>query len=329
MSQVVPLHSTLPAMAFTGPQLELIKKTVASDTNQDEFNLFIEVAKFRGLNPFLRQIYAVVYCKDDPKKRKMSIITGIDGFRIIASRCRDYRPDESPPIFEIDPAKKGPSNPEGIVKCVVRCFKLGPDKQWYPVAGEAYWDEFAPLKEVDEAFEWVDTGETWPDSGKPKKTRRRKQGDFALVPDGKWATMPRVMLSKCAESICLRKGWPEDFSGVYVAEEMDRARIEDMTATDAIEEYARDRRLHLTRANDSICVLWDVTRPLEAIPVGQFADEVLKRLPTFKSAADLAGWKETNAVALNHFWARAKPDALELKKKIEEREAELRSGAAA
>src|SRR3546814_3753630 len=52
------------------------------------------VCKRVGLDPFRRQIYAVVYSKDKPDKRKMSIITGIDGFRAVAARNRDYRPDD-------------------------------------------------------------------------------------------------------------------------------------------------------------------------------------------------------------------------------------------
>jgi hypothetical protein len=48
----------------------------------------MEVARRVGLDPFRRQIYAVVYNKDKPKKRKMSIITGIDGFRAVAARGR-------------------------------------------------------------------------------------------------------------------------------------------------------------------------------------------------------------------------------------------------
>src|SRR3546814_7837866 len=73
---------------------DLVKRTVAADCNTAEFNLFDKVCKRVGLDPFRRQIYAVVYSKDKPDKRKMSIINGIDGFRAVAARNRDYRPDD-------------------------------------------------------------------------------------------------------------------------------------------------------------------------------------------------------------------------------------------
>lgn len=330
MSHALATRSNaMPAvMNFNGPQLELIKKTVANDTNDDEFNLFIQVSKLRGLNPFLKQIYAVVYSKDDAKRRKMSIITGIDGYRTIAARCRDYRPDETPPQFEVDDTKKSSENPEGIVKCVVRCFKLGPDNQWYAVAGEAYWEEYAPLKEDDDAFEWVDTGEKWPDSGKAKMTKRRKPGDFKRVPDGKWLTMPRVMIAKCAEVNALRKGWPEDFSGIYVTEEMDRSRLDDMLATDALDEHARDQRLMRVGGNSTIAVVWNPGQPMAVVQIDAFADAVLAHARKITDHRDLMGWMETNAVALNQFWARHKSDALELKKQLEARVIELKGAAA-
>lgn len=327
MGEVVPVRQNT-VMAYSGKQLELIRRTVASDCNEDEFNMFIEVARLRDLNPFLKQIYAFVFSKDDLKKRKMSIITGIDGFRIIAARCRDYRPDENSPRVEFDESKKSSENPLGIVKVTVSPYKFGPDGKWYPVAAEAYWDEYAPLEYSENDLEWVDTGEKWPDSGKPKMRKQPKQatdGEAKRVPSGLWLKMPHGQLSKCAEAQALRKGWPEEFSGVYVQEEMERSRVADVTASEAVAAYETDKRLQLTSAVDTICVVWDPGKPMEAVPMGTFADGVLERLPQFASLADLTGWKETNRVALNHFWAKSKSDALELKKHIEKREAELRA----
>ena len=115
--------------SYSASQLALIRRTVAKDSNQDEFDLFIEICKQQGLDPFKKQIFAQVYNKDKPDKRQMVVVTSIDGYRAKAQRCGDYRPAEEETRFESDPAMKDPqSNPMGLMRAVVRVFKFGPDK---------------------------------------------------------------------------------------------------------------------------------------------------------------------------------------------------------
>ena len=302
---VVPLRPR----DYSGNQLSLIKRTVASDCSRDEFDLFIEVSRRVGLDPFRRQIYAVVYSKDNPEKRKMSIITGIDGFRAVAARNKDYRPDEDEPDFKVNPELKGPTNPLGLERAKVRCFKLAPDGEWHPVVGVAYWDEFAPVKEVWE----YDTDQR----------KRVPTGRYELDAKSKWATMGRIMLAKCAEAQALRRGWPEDLSGIYAPEEMARADAIDVTPSDAAEHHETEERRKLVGSSRAIAFMWEAGAPLELVPVGQLADRCLAFIEKATSPTQLEAWRETNRVGLQSFWAESKGDALAVKKALEARIAEL------
>lgn len=321
MSNVIALQTPSPIRPrdYSPEQMALIRRTVAADTTPDEFNMFVEIAKRAGLDPFRRQLYCVVYNKDNADKRKVSFITGIDGFRAVAARNGDYRPDDREPEFVTDPSLEGPSNPRGLVKAAVRAFKRH-GSEWHPVVGVAYWAEFAPMK-TEGAFKWEDTGEVWPDSGKPKR-RKVPLGEGVEVPSGKWADMPFVMLAKCAESQALRKGWPEDLSGIYSPEEMDRAMI-DVTASSIVEQHEQEKRLRLVQATNTIAMLWKAGDAIEAVPEGQFADKCFEHIKACDSVTGLDWWTATNAVSLREFWARHKADALAVKQAAEARRSEL------
>lgn len=297
MSNVATLHTT-----FNGRQLDLIRRTVAADCNPQEFDLFVAVAQRAGLDPFRRQISAIVFNKNKPDKRRMSIITGIDGLRSIAARSLRYRPDEDEPQFTVDPALKSPTNPIGLEKARVCIFiRDEGGETWRRVTGVAYWDEFAPISE-----EW----------GEGEDGRRRKTGKMVLDTGGNWGRMPRVMLAKCAEAQALRKAFPEDLSGLYEGAELDRATAQDLSPTEIIEATRADDRLQRVGAGASILFQLTPASPLEQVPIGQVADRVLEAYEGFD--LQQARWFDSaNRSPLQEFWARAPSDALELKKRTE------------
>lgn len=324
MAQVISMRPAAPdktLSVYAPAQLELIKRTVAKDLNRDEFDMYISVCRRVGLDPFRKQIYANVYNKDKPDKRQVVFITSIDGFRAIAARNRDYRPGEDEPEIVYDEAIKGNDNPKGIVKAVVTVWKLDPGGDWRQIKGVARWEEFAPLKE---GGKWIDSGEVWSDSGKPKKTFRG-DGSFILDPDAKfWRKMPAHMLAKCAEANALRKGWPEDLSGIYAPEELAQADYDDRSASELVEEEQTNRRLALISHADAVPFVMEAGQPIEQVPVGKLADLCLAFIERAEHELELEAWKDRNRIGLQEFWARAPGDALAVKKRLEAKLSDLR-----
>lgn len=293
-------NAVAQSFGFAPAQLRTIKQTVAKDTDETEFNLFLEACRSYKLDPFRKQIHAVVYSKDNPQKRKMSIIVSRDGLRVLAQRCKDYRPASEPAQIEYDQSLKGPTNPKGIVSATVRLWKQDDRGEWYPVVGEADWDEFAPIR---------DKWEYDPQAGKRKPT-----GEKELDPTGNWARMPKVMITKCAESQALRAGWPDQFGNIYSEEEMHQYEATH-TASEELEKFEQEERKARVGGPGLMMVFDDIGR-LEKVPMGQVFDrcEAFLREATADQAYEFS---VRNAEPLREFWAHDKAAALELKKRIE------------
>ncbi|MEM7289555.1 MAG: phage recombination protein Bet [Pseudomonadota bacterium] len=277
------------ATTYSASQLDVIKRTIAQDLEGFEFDLSVEQAKRSGLDPFRRQIFPLVFSKNNPQKRKVSIVTGIDGYRTLAERTGTYRPDEDEPTYEYDDEKKGPLNPLGIVSCKYVAYKHS-HGDWFKVPGKVRWDEFAAIK-------------TWNSESKL---------------DGQWGKMPSLMIAKCAEAAALRRGWPDTFAGIYTEEEMDQARYADMNASQAIEQLAEDNRMKAIGGRDAVTLDWLDGQKLDRVPHGQLVDKVIGWCESDKqSSGDIEVFLNRNADELREFWAAKKSDALEMKGHIE------------
>lgn len=290
-------------ITFTAPQLQVIKSTVAKDTNSTEFNLFLEACRSYGLDPFRKQIHAVVYSKDNAAKRKMTIIVSRDGLRVLAHRCRDYRPASEPAAVVYDKEAIDHTNPKGIISATVRLWKQDNRGEWYPVIGEAYWDEYAPVTE-----QWAED---------PQTQRRAPTGKKTLDASGNWAKMPIVMITKCAESQALRAGWPETFGNIYAEEEMERFTAS-VTASEALEAHEMSEREARTGGRGLLMVFDDAMK-LEKVPMGSVADRVAEFV-SVSSPEDVHKFRVRNEDSLRDFWAAHPADALELKKQFEAKE---------
>ena len=265
--------------------------------------------------------------KGKPDRRRMTVITGIDGFRTIAERTGNYRPDEDEPTFEVNPKLKKTTNPARLVKATVRVYKFS-HGAWHKTTASAHWDEYAPVRMEAEDYDWIETGKVWPDTGRAmKKKRARGAPTRRLDPLSNWAKMPRLMLAKVAEALALRKAWPDDFANVYASEEVDRSRVADLLASEAASAGAAEERLERIAGVNTILIDWMDNQPLCGVPVGQLADRVMAFLrEKAEEPAAVSLWRERNRYALREFWARSPGDALELKKHIEKASAAILGG---
>lgn len=276
-------------ISYNAKQLDVIKRTIAADLGPEEFDMFVEQAKRAGLDPFKRQIFPLVFSKNNPEKRRVSIVIGIDGYRMLAERSGTYRPDDKPPAFEMDDKLKGVTNPLGIVSCTKSAYKHM-HGEWHRVTDTVYWDEYVPTR-------------TW-------------NGETKL--DGQWGKMPRVMIAKCCEAVVLRKGWPDVFSGMYAEDEVAQERYLDLTASEAVEAHAEDERAKRMGGRDATVIDWLDGQKLERVPDGQFCDRVIDWAKASETSAnDMDVFADRNRAALQDVWVRLGNDALELKKQLE------------
>lgn len=90
------MEQAVQVIQYDAKQIEIMRRTIAAGTSPDDFLVFLEVCKHRNLNPFAREIYAIV------RSGKMTIQVSIDGFRKLAERSGKYRGQVGPQFCAAD-----------------------------------------------------------------------------------------------------------------------------------------------------------------------------------------------------------------------------------
>lgn len=319
MSAIVPMARTGALTRRDPRRLDMFRRTVGRELRGDEIDYAIELCEVYGANPWAKDIFFFVFNADDEAKRRVEAVLSINLYRKIAARTGDYRPDEEPARFTYSDTEKGLHNPLGIVDCQLSVFKFS-HGAWHRVTEKLKWAERAPIVEEGEGVQWVETGEVWEDTGKPKK-KKVQTGQIVAKLDSRkpnWKTMPETMLAKCVEAAAIRKAWPNETAGTYAEGELDMAQVIDLTATEIAESYASEQRIKQVGAANSILIDWLDNAGIVQVPVGQLGDRAIEWVRANASEPMTVNvFRDRNRHALQEFWGRDKAGALALKQVME------------
>lgn len=199
--------------------------------------LFLYVAKRTGLDPLTKQIYAVFRWDSRQGKEVMAIQAGIDGYRLVAQRTGAYAGQDDAKFLPEDESTTFPTKATVTVYKVINGTRVG-------FTASARWSEYAP-------------------------TNAKGEVEFM------WRKMPYTMLAKVAEALALRKGFPNELSGVYAEEEMRQVQPTEQQQIAALpkpEAVAQDNQITVAHGAPE-----DKSQAPKVTPenIDQFADKLV------------------------------------------------------
>lgn len=187
MTSLVPFQgggAVIEHRPFTDQQIQTLKNTICRGATDAELEMFTFACQETGLDPFLKQIWAIprnvkVSKRGEPDRyeQQMAIQIGIDGYRVMRDRIRDA---QGVPLFE---GMEGPQwSPNG--------------KDWYDFPDDAA------------AFARV---AIWR-RGIPRAFTATCRMDAYRQQTPLWDSMAPEQLAKCAEALALRRAFPAEMS---------------------------------------------------------------------------------------------------------------------
>jgi len=159
------------------------------NVSDQEIVMFLNLCRFQHLNPFLREAYLIKYGGNQPA----TMVTGKEVFTKRARRNKDYAGQQAGVVVQKE---------DGALENRIGTLVLENEKLVGGWAKVFIKDYVEPVEITVSLSEYIGM---------------KKDGEV----NGQWSKKPATMIRKVALVQALREAFPEDFSGMYSAEEVD------------------------------------------------------------------------------------------------------------
>lgn len=174
--------------------------------SDQEIAMFINLCRFTGLNPWLREAYCIKYGNDPA-----TLVVGKDAYFKRAEANKDYDGMEAGIIVQ---------NTTGEIEYRVGTMRLK-DEELIGGYAEVFRKDRSHSFRVEVSFD--------------EYAGRKRDGTL----NSQWSKKPATMIRKVAIVQALREAFPQSFAGMYVAEEAGTSEP-DYVAGDIIEPQAQE-----------------------------------------------------------------------------------------